>query len=235
MTLITYSDPDETDSKARHYFFRVSRILVPFVSGGAMTIMLLYMMQSLISSDGANLNEAKSLNLVDFVRVAEANEVQVKDRKPPKPPEPEEVPPAVDTPQFNVAVNDQGWSTEVMDVNANTDMSNSFGFISDGNYLPIVKVQPVYPRTALVRGLGGWVVLEFTVDKIGRVIDPVVLDNCAMLFQPGVECEDQPNKIFDQSALRAAVKFKYKPKVEDGVAVATYHVRHKIVFELDEE
>ncbi|MEX2327106.1 MAG: energy transducer TonB, partial [Pseudomonadales bacterium] len=120
-------------------------------------------------------------------------------------------------------------------VSTSTDMSGTFGFISDGNYLPIVKVQPVYPRTALVRGLGGWVVLEFTVDKIGRVVDPVVIDNCVSLFKFGEECEDQPGSLFDHSALRAAVKFKYKPKVEDGVPIATHHVRHKISFELDEE
>ena len=50
------------------------------------------------------------------------------------------------------------------------------GFSSDGEYLPIVKVAPVYPRRAQTRGIEGFVLLEFTVTKTGAVKDPVVID-----------------------------------------------------------
>jgi protein TonB len=38
--------------------------------------------------------------------------------------------------------------------------------------------------------------------------------------------------VFDSAALKAALKFKYKPKVIDGDPVATSGVQNKISFEL---
>ena len=48
---------------------------------------------------------------------------------------------------------------------------------------------------------------------------------------PG-ECVDSPNTVFNNSAVKAAVKFKYKPKVIDGQPVATTGVQNRIIFEL---
>ena len=47
---------------------------------------------------------------------------------------------------------------------------------TDGEYLPIVKVAPQYPRRALSRGIEGYVIVEYTVTKLGTVRDPVVID-----------------------------------------------------------
>ena len=89
---------------------------------------------------------------------------------------------------------------------------------------------------ALSRGLAGWVIVEFTVTEAGTVRDPVVVSNCAHIpnaRNPG-ECEDKPNSVFDSSAMKAALKFKYKPKVIDGVPVETAGVQNRIKFELAE-
>ena len=107
---------------------------------------------------------------------------------------------------------------------------------TDGEYLPIVQVQPVYPRQALIRGLTGWVLIEFTVTERGTVADPYIVSNCAV-NQPDhepVECADRPNRIFDTAAIRAALKFKYKPKVINGIATATSGVRNLVTFELED-
>jgi len=45
---------------------------------------------------------------------------------------------------------------------------------------------------------------------------------------------DSPNSVFDSAAMKAAEKFKYKPKVIDGVPVETAGVQNKITFELAE-
>ncbi|MDH3401273.1 MAG: energy transducer TonB, partial [Chromatiales bacterium] len=92
---------------------------------------------------------------------------------------------------------------------------------ADGDYLPIVKVAPIYPRRALTRGLEGWVLLEFTVTKLGTVTDIKVLES------------DPPN-IFDRAAVSAASKFKYKPKVVNGEPIDTAGVLHRISFELED-
>ena len=68
------------------------------------------------------------------------------------------------------------------------------------------------------------------------VIDPFIVSNCAVvqtLAGPAI-CENHPNRIFDTAALRAAHNSKYKPKVMDGVAMATAGVQNKITFEIDD-
>ena len=47
--------------------------------------------------------------------------------------------------------------------------------VAEGDYLPIVRVAPVYPARALSRGLEGYVDMGFTVTTTGTVKDPVVL------------------------------------------------------------
>ena len=49
------------------------------------------------------------------------------------------------------------------------------------------------------------------------------------------ECEDSPNSVFDRAAERAVLKFKYKPKIEDGVAVATQEVPFRLRFQMADE
>ncbi|HIE86831.1 MAG: hypothetical protein ABGY43_03310 [bacterium] len=77
--------------------------------------------------------------------------------------------------------------------------------------------------------------LEFTVDDAGKVVSPTVLENCVETYFPGLRtCEDKPGRIFDRPAISAAVKFKYKPRVIDGIPIATVGVIHKITFEFNE-
>ena len=90
----------------------------------------------------------------------------------------------------------------------------------DGEYLPIVKVAPVYPRRALQRGIEGFVIVEFTVTKQGTVRDPIVV-------------EANPSGIFEQAAMDAAMKFKYKPRVVNGEATEVSGVQNRITFQID--
>ncbi|MYF28736.1 MAG: TonB family protein [Gammaproteobacteria bacterium] len=88
--------------------------------------------------------------------------------------------------------------------------------------LPIVKVAPVYPGHAIKEGIEGHVLLEFVVTETGAVRDAVVL-------------EAQPSGVFEQAALKAVAKFKYKPRTVDGKAVATAGVRNRVAFEISDE
>ncbi|MDE0190262.1 MAG: energy transducer TonB [Gammaproteobacteria bacterium] len=88
--------------------------------------------------------------------------------------------------------------------------------------LPIVKVAPVYPDEAVREGIEGHVLLEFVVTESGAVRDPVVL-------------EAEPPGVFDQAALDAVGKFKYKPKVVDGEPVEITGVRNRFTFEFSDE
>ncbi len=215
----------------------VIRLSASVIVGIIVTLALFYLMQALIAGAGSALTESEIGNLVDFVRVKQEQEVQTNKRKPKKPPPPDEPPPEIPPQNFKVAVDKTGFSMSDLGLNVDTDI-NSGGFgISDGEYLPIVKVQPQYPRRALSRGMTGWVILEFTVTAQGFVENPVVLENCGWVksARTSDECEGKPNSVFDSAAKKAAVKFKYKPKVIDGNPVSTSGVPHKITFELTDE
>ncbi|XOV83062.1 MAG: energy transducer TonB [bacterium] len=86
-------------------------------------------------------------------------------------------------------------------------------------YLPLFKVAPTYPAGALRRGVEGYVVLEFTVDKDGKVKQPVVI-------------EESPAGIFGDAAIEAAESFRYIPTVVNGQRIATEGVRNRITFSI---
>ena len=204
------------------------------VFGVFLTVSLLYLMQYLIDSGEKALDETSNFSIVDFVRMKEDLQVKVKQRKPKPPPVPDEPPPEMRQESYVVSV-DNSWNAKFEAPLADIDMKRSSIFSSDGDYLPILKVQPMYPRLALRNGWFGWVLLEFTVDDAGKVVNPTVLENCVETYHPGRRtCEDKPGRVFDRSAISAAGKFKYKPRVIDGIPIATVGVIHKITFELNE-
>jgi protein TonB len=101
-------------------------------------------------------------------------------------------------------------------------MDNSgFQMSNDGEYLPIVKVRPIYPNSALSRGIEGYVIVEFTVTRTGTTKDAKIV-------------EGKPANVFNRAALQAAGKFKYKPRVIDGVAIEVPGVQNKITFEIED-
>jgi periplasmic protein TonB len=212
----------------------IIRFSISTIVGVFVTLALFYLMQYLIQGAENAITDDKVGNLVDFVRVKQDQEVQTKQRKPKKPPPPDEPPPDVPPQNFNVAVDNAGFSMSNVDLSVNVDVGGGGFGISDGEYLPIVKVSPQYPRRALSRGMAGWVIVEFIVTAQGTVTNPIVVSNCGYIpnmRSPGV-CEDSPNTVFNNAALKAAVKFKYKPKVIDGQPVETAGVQNKIIFEL---
>lgn len=67
-------------------------------------------------------------------------------------------------------------------------------------------VQPVYPPEAKARQIEGHVVVEFSVEEDGRVLNPYVV-------------ESKPEQIFDRAALRAIREFRFKPAEVDDTAL----------------
>ncbi|MEC7470813.1 MAG: TonB family protein [Pseudomonadota bacterium] len=202
----------------------MSRFLIAFVVSLAITLGLFFLMQSLIKMGGSALTEPPKGSVLDFVRVKPEEQVQKKERKPRKPPKPEEQPPQMDTPQMDSPSPDADGSGMSFSADVGDSMSLEGGGLAlesgDGEYLPIVKVSPVYPRRALQRGIEGFVIVEFTVTKQGAVKDVYVI-------------EPNPDGIFEQAAMDAAMKFKYKPRVVNGEATEVSGVQNRITFQID--
>ena len=194
----------------------IKRLAAAASLGIGVTFGLLFIMQLLISTGQEAFTETESFRLADFVRVERNEIVEVKKDKPEKTPEPEEMPEMPTPDMMNNFDNSMAVSVSAPQINTSMRVGGVGFGISDGEYLPIVKVAPVYPARALQRGLEGYVIVEFTVTRQGTVRDVGVVESTSTLFE--------------RAAMEAASKFKYKPRVIDGEAVEVPGVRNKISF-----
>ena len=198
------------------------RRLVGVGLGFVMTVLLFLVMQALIKSDRDPFTDAPTGRIVDFVRLLDDTPIEVRDRKPPPPPIVDEPPPEMPKPNFEASDSSLGVDISFGSIDPTINFGGTGGYSSDGEYLPIVKVKPIYPRRAQTRGIEGYVLVQFTVTKTGAITDPVIL-------------ESEPPGIFDRAAINAAKKFKYKPKVVNGEPIDVAGVPHKITFKLADE
>src|SRR5262249_14426039 len=86
--------------------------------------------------------------------------------------------------------------------------------------VPLVRVSPLYPPRAQSRGVEGWVQLQFTITPQGTTKDIEVVDA-------------NPKGYFERAAKDAVKKYKYKPRIVDGVAVDWPGVQLVISFKLE--
>lgn len=199
-----------------------SRHAIAFFCAIFVTFGLLWVMQALIGVEG-KLDEAGRRRVIDFVRLKHETELETKKRKMPDKKAPEE-PPA--PPDLNLAQNtrpdlDTGNVLPIFDSHIElTGGPDVGGGAMDSDIVPLVRVEPQYPERARQRGVEGWVVVEFTISAAGTVKSPRIIAY-------------HPSTVFNRAALQAIRKWKYNPKVEEGVAVERPGVQVRLTFEFE--
>jgi protein TonB len=206
-------------------FGSIYRVIAGIMVGLAITAALFWAMPYMIETTDRQLDKAGSTNLVDFVRLRRDETIHRRELKPRKPLPPQSPPPLPSTPQFE-SLNPNAETIAISATPAETDIEISgAGFslgVGEGDYLPIVKVAPIYPQRALSRGIEGYCVVQYTVTRQGTIRDPFVIeDQCTSLM-------------FHRPSLQAALKFKYKPRVIDGQAVDVPGVQNKFTYVIEE-
>lgn len=196
----------------------LNRYLSAGIFGLAVTGGLFYIMSTLIATGINPLSEDNIGQIVDFVRIKQDESIRVKDRKVDKPEKPQAPPPAP-KPQVDRLKVSNKIDTGVS-FNPNVNIQQNTFAAGEGDYLPIVKVLPVYPSRASSKGIEGYVLLEFMVTKLGTTQDIKVV-------------KAEPPGYFERAAIKAARKFKYKPKVINGEPVDVAGVRNLISFKLE--
>ncbi len=180
---------------------------------------LFMVMHKLIDRDFKN-PEVKNTKIAELVQPDEEIEIQAKVEKPDKVEDPEEPPPEMQQIELDLNVDvDVVNTAPVAKVDVNIGAGG--GLSNDGEYLPIVKVAPIYPRRAQTRGITGYCIVEYTVTTSGAIRDPVAVD-----------C--QPSGVFEKASVKASLKFKYKPRVVDGEAIEVPGVQNKFTYELEQ-
>jgi protein TonB len=208
----------------------VLRYTLAVIASLLISYALFYFMQSMTLHDelDGSLVSLSPAQHIEFIRVKRKEIVEVKGRKAPKQPEIQAFPsvahqsaqmevsapssialPPMDIPRFGGA----NIPTGVINIPLNVVMVNE-------EAMPVFRFPPIYPQRAAKRGIEGWVEVEFTITSAGLVKNAHVV-------------AASPRGIFDNAALRAISRWKFKPKVIDKVAVERYRVRQRISFELE--
>ncbi len=180
---------------------------------------LFMVMHKLIDRDFES-PEIKNQKIAELVQPDEEIEMQTKVKKPEKVEDPEEPPPEMQQIDLDLDVDVDVVNTAPV-AKVDVNIGTGGGLSNDGEYLPIVKVAPIYPRRAQTRGITGYCIVEYTVTTSGAIRDPVAVD-----------C--QPSGVFERASIKASEKFKYKPRVVDGQAIEVPGVQNKFTYELEQ-
>ena len=199
------------------YGIPLPRVSVALGLAAIVTVALFLLMHDLIRMRGEVPDLQPTMRITSIVRLLE--DVPIVENTPPEKPPLVETPPPFDKDLPIDRIGDGDFGIGITPPEAAPEKIEFGQGMPDGDMLPIVKVAPNYPRRAADRGIQGYVLLEFTVDETGRVVDPRII-------------ESSPANIFDQSALRAVLRFKYKPRVVNGRPIRVEGVLHRLIYEL---
>lgn len=108
-----------------------------------------------------------------------------------------------------------------MDTDLGLDLSMATISAADGDYLPLVHLAPQYPSRARDREIEGWCIVSFTVGALGNVIEDSIM-----------VVDAEPREIFNRASMRAAARFKFQPRVRDGVGIEVSDVQYLFTFKM---
>lgn len=209
------------------------RYLLALGTAGIMSLMLFALMHYLVSGRPQPLRGAADKSAITFIRLQQDTDESLKKRTLPKKPEFPQKPPQPQKPK----ITDTQPPTPALAMSApkptmnkliggpfagtvgNMSTDTGMDMSGDAEVMPLVRVAPRYPRKAAMRGIEGWVKVEFTILEDGTVADAKVIDA-------------QPRRIFNREAVRAVLRWKFKPQIVDGKQVRR-QATQTISFKLD--
>ncbi len=178
---------------------------------------LLFLMQALINANLTEPEEKEQIKIGDIWQEKQEVKDELKDRKVEEIDTPDEPPP--DIPKQDIEITDAADSISMSGPKMEVAKIDIGGGFSDGDIIPLVAVQPNYPQRAAERGLEGYVVISFVIQRDGTTRDWEVVETTSSLF--------------NNEAIKAAKKLKYKPRIIDGTPVEVDHL-YKFTFQLEE-
>ncbi|WP_165735831.1 energy transducer TonB [Pseudoalteromonas sp. C8] len=189
------------------------------IGGAAMTFAAFAFMQYLISGEQRAPVKPGDDIIVEIFQAPEDSKlrhIQKIQPPPPMPKVPQKAPPLDTSADPVLAISD---FTPITIDDFGGDINNTINRPT-GDATPIVRINPKYPTTAARDGIEGWVQLSFSISPTGEVIDPVVINA-------------EPKRTFDREAIRAIKRWKYRPKVIEGVAQLQTGQTVQLDFKLD--
>ena len=210
-------------------FQNESRYISALLVGIGITLILFFIMQALIDSGDQQYRSDSDGQIMEFVRIKDDESLSFKDRRKPKKPEPPKEPPP--PPKMIVEKQVKPTMNKIKIDIPNIDLPTIAGGgpflgnwagnpLAEGDVLPIVRIDPQWPREALVEGIEGYVIVEVLIAADGSVASAVVV-------------ESVPRRMFDMNVIRAVLKWKFKPRIVNGVPVERRAIQ-RLDFNLDD-
>ncbi|MCV6607546.1 MAG: energy transducer TonB [Campylobacterales bacterium] len=195
---------------------KLKNIFTILIGGSVLSLAMFWVIATMVS--GSNQLEKKDSvkRNFDFIMVKRDESENIRKREVPKKPKPPKQPkkPKLDLKQnvpqqnnVNLKVPDIDLKLSSVNTLGDAKVSGLGDIAISANLIPLVRIEPRYPRRAKMLKKQGQVTVEFTITERGFVEDPKVV-------------KATPPKIFNQAALSAIKRWKFKPKVEDGKAVS---------------
>ena len=185
------------------------------------SLALFWLMQMMISNNQMNFENTDPVHMTEFVRLKRDTKLQTKDRnRPDEPPPPEKRPPPpkmqmqqaqvsqnntpqMDMPNLDIPLQTSRFGGSLL---SGLSMKVSTGQIST-SLIPLSRIEPRCILSKTARRKGGFTKLTIAITKEGTVKNVKVI-------------EMQPKRAMKTHCLLSAIKrWKFKPKVVDGVAV----------------
>lgn len=190
------------------------RWIGPLFLSFSTTLMLFFIMKNLVTSDQIFVVPDDPGIVIELIEAPEMEPPRDRRERMVKPDTPVDSP--VTPPIVFKSNPGTGYSTAPVPIKGRGPIK--FG-LADGAHLPVMTVLPRYPSNAIRRNTEGYVIVEFDINELGQVINPRV-------------SEGYPNSVFNKSAIEAILKFKYKPKVNNGEAEMVYGALYRFIYEL---
>jgi protein TonB len=189
---------------------------------------LLWMMQWMLLRKDVSLQADRTRPVMEFVRLKRETETRLRERRQLEPePEPEEIPPAKPELQETPLARPRIRAPNIRFSVPQVPMALAGPYIGpvrqgppDRDFMVISRIPPQYPYRAQRRGIEGWVKVSLLITEQGTVQDVVVV-------------EAEPEGVFDNAAVQAVSKWKFKPRIERGKAVAV-RAEQVVTFKLGE-
>lgn len=202
----------------------VIRLVVGVPVAAIVTVFLFYLMQELIKVD--EVEQPQDVDDITFSINDEVAEVEARVRDTtiddvqqvdPPPPPPQIERQRAEQPSEGLAT----VMGAIPDFEAPQLNSDSVSFsVSDRDAQPLVRIEPQYPLRAAERGIEGSCYVRFDVTPDGTPTNIEIL-----------RCD---SSFFERASIRAVERWRYNPRVEDGVPVARRGVETRFDFQLAE-
>ena len=194
------------------------RVLSSFTVAMLFSMLFLLVLKAAIEIRHAASDGNDNLRVIDFVRLKKEQPLAKKERVKPKKPETRKRPPK---PKLRIPKPQQpkiaAKPIQPLDLNLPLDLSatsalgdaqvSGYGESAiSTNVIPLVRIDPVYPKRAKMMKKEGYVRMEFTITEFGGVKDITIV-------------EAEPDRLFESAATRALMKWRFRPRIEDSQAL----------------